>query len=142
MSLEKKHVSGAGSAAAGRATATFQQKAAAHQVLDLLWMAFPGNEEDKQQFRTLLYKFWGAVLAGELSDVTGVRKPRNRDGGQHISTMRPDHCAKMHDFIAHLVRDNKGNLALIATKLELWSGEFDARDSKIPEEIHDWLNRN
>lgn len=94
-----------------------------HRIFDPLWEFLPVNERQKQKYRTTLYKVWGAVMAGELGSVEGVRDPRK--GEQHIGAMSDEQCEKCQQFVIYLLRTHK-NLNTIAAHLTNWARDSDA----------------
>lgn len=93
-----------------------------HKIFDPLWEFLPINEKQKQAYRSTLYKVWGAVMAGELGSVEGVRNPRK--GAQHIGAMSDEQCEKCQQFVIYLLRTHK-NLNTIAAHLTNWAKDSD-----------------
>lgn len=99
-----------------------QEKRETHETFDRLWDFLPVNNAKKQEYRSVIYRVWGAVLAAELDNVDGVNNPHK--GGQHISTMSSEHQKKCRDFVEYLLRTEKGRILHIAKKLSDWSQEL------------------
>lgn len=105
-----------------------QEKRDTHEIFDRLWHFLPVEEAKKQQYRSVLYRVWGAVLAAELNNVDGVNNPRA--GGQHISAMSSEHQEKCRGFAEYLIRKHKGKIWDIAATLSTWSSGFDSENKK------------
>lgn len=115
------------------------KKKETHAIFDTLWYLLPVTSEQRREYRSILYRVWGAVLAGELGNVEGVKNPY--EGEQHIGSMSMPHQEKCQDFIRHLVRSYHGNISSIAADLSKWSFGFDSR-GKTAEVIQSDLDNN